>query len=84
MLPVQIDEPLMREIAQMTGGRYYRATNTEALSRIFQQIDELEKTPIQATRYTRYDEVTRPLVLFGLVAVALELLLSSTLVVRVP
>jgi Ca-activated chloride channel family protein len=84
MLPVEIDEPLMREIAQVTGGRYYRATNTEALSRIFRQIDALEKTPIQVTRYTRYDEVTRPLLLFGLVAFALELLLSSTLVVRVP
>ena len=36
------------------------------------------------TRYTRYDEATRPLILLGLVALALELLLGSTLVVRVP
>jgi len=84
MLPVQIDEPLMREIAQMTGGRYYRAKDAEALSRIFRQIDALEKTPVQVTRYTRYEEVTRPLVMLGLSALALELLLSSTLVIRVP
>ncbi|HEX6106959.1 MAG TPA: VWA domain-containing protein [Gemmatimonadales bacterium] len=84
LLPVRIDEPLLREIAAKTGGRYFRAKDTEALSRIFRQIDELEKTPIQVTRYTRYDEATRPLILLGLGALALELLVASTLVVRVP
>ena len=84
LLPVRIDEPLLREIAAKTGGRYFRAKDTEALSRIFRQIDELEKTPIQVTRYTRYDETTRPLILLGLAALGLELLLSTTLVVRVP
>jgi Ca-activated chloride channel homolog len=84
LLPVRIDEPLLREIAQQTGGRYFRARDSEALSRIFRQIDALEKTPIQVTRYTHYDEATRPLILLGLSALALELLLGSTLVVRVP
>jgi Ca-activated chloride channel family protein len=84
LLPVRIDEPLLREIAAKTGGRYFRAKDTEALSRIFRQIDQLEKTPIQITRYTRYDEATRPLILLGLGALALELLLAGTLVVRVP
>ncbi len=84
LLPVRIDEPLLQEIAQKTGGRYFRAKDSEALSRIFRQIDALEKTPIQITRYTRYDETTRPLILLGLGALALELLLAATLVVRVP
>jgi Ca-activated chloride channel homolog len=84
LLPVRIDEPLLQEIAQKTGGRYFRAKDSEALSRIFRQIDELEKTPIQVTRYTRYDEATRPLILLGLGALALELLIATTLVVRVP
>jgi Ca-activated chloride channel family protein len=84
LLPVRIDEPLLQEIAQKTGGRYFRAKDTEALSRIFRQIDALEKTPIQVTRYTRYDETTRPLILLGLAALGLELLIASTLVVRVP
>ena len=84
MLPVRIDEPLLQEIAQKTGGRYFRAKDSEALSRIFRQIDALEKTPIHVTRYTRYDETTRPLILLGLVALALELVIGSTLVVRVP
>ena len=84
LLPVRIDEPLLQEIARKTGGRYFRAKDSEALSRIFRQIDVLEKTPIQVTRYTRYDETTRPLILLGLGALALELLLAGTLVVRVP
>ena len=84
LLPVRIDEPLLQEIAQKTGGRYFRAKDSEALSRIFRQIDVLEKTPIQVTRYTRYNETTRPLILLGLGALALELLLAGTLVVRVP
>jgi Ca-activated chloride channel family protein len=84
MLPVRIDEPLMQEIAAKTGGRYFRAKDSEALSRIFREIDALEKTPIHVTRYTRYDEATRPLILLGLTALALELLIGSTLVVRVP
>jgi Ca-activated chloride channel homolog len=84
LLPVRIDEPLLQEIAQKTGGRYFRAKDSEALSRIFRQIDVLEKTPIQVTLYTRYDETTRPLILLGLGALALELLLAGTLVVRVP
>lgn len=84
LLPVRIDEPLLQEIAQKTGGRYFRAKDSEALSRIFRQIDALEKTPIQVTRYTRYDETTRPLILLGLAALGLELLIGTTLVVRVP
>ncbi len=84
MLPVRIDEPLLREIAAKTGGKYFRARDSEALSRIFRQIDQLEKTPIQVTRYTKYEEATRPLLLLGLGALALELVLGSTLIVRVP
>lgn len=84
VLPVEIDEDLLRYMADQTGGRYFRAKDSEALSRIFQQIDGLEKTPVQITRYVQYDEVTRPFVVLGLAAVALELLLSSTLVIRVP
>ena len=84
ILPVKIDEDLLKEIASKTGGQYFRAKDSEALSRIFHQIDQLEKTPISVTRYTRYDEAVRPFVLVGLLALALELLLNATLVVRVP
>lgn len=84
ILPVKIDEVLLKEIATKTGGQYFRAKDSEALSRIFHQIDQLEKTPISVTRYTRYDEVIRPFMLAGLLALGLELLLDATLVVRIP
>ena len=54
------------------------------LKRQFEILLALEKTPVHVTRYTRYDEATRPLILLGLSALALELLIGSTLVVRVP
>jgi Ca-activated chloride channel family protein len=84
VLPVEIDEGLLKEIASTTGGRYFRAKDSEALSRIFKQIDGLEKTPVQVTRYVRYDELGKPFILIGLMALAVELLLNATLVVRVP
>jgi Ca-activated chloride channel family protein len=83
VLPVKIDEVLLKEIADKTGGRYFRAKDSEALTRIFQQIDQLEKSATVMTRYTRFDESTRPFVLFGLFTLGLELLLNATLVVRV-
>jgi len=84
ILPVKIDEVLLKEIASRTGGQYFRAKDSEALSRIFHQIDQLEKTPVSVTRYTRFDEATRPFMLIGLLALGLELLLDATLVVRIP
>ncbi len=84
ILPVRIDEVLLREIAETTGGRYFRAKDSEALSRIFRQIDGLEKAPIEVTRYTRYDEATLSFALIGLVALVLELVLGATRMVRVP
>jgi Ca-activated chloride channel family protein len=84
VLPVRIDEELLTEIAKRTGGRYFRAKDSEALSRIFAEIDQLEKTPVSVTRYTQFDEATRPFLLVGLLALGLELLLNATLVVRVP
>ena len=83
-LPVRLDEPLLRDIADMTGGRYFRATDPEGLSRIFSQIDQLEKTPVVVSRPTHYEEdYAIPLVL-GLAVLAIELLVAATIVVRVP
>ena len=84
VLPVKIDEVLLTEIADRTGGRYFRAKDSEALSRIFSEIDKLEKTPVSVTRYTQFDEATQPFILMGLLALGLELLLNATIVVRVP
>ncbi|HKI05498.1 MAG TPA: VWA domain-containing protein [Thermoanaerobaculia bacterium] len=66
MMNVPVDEPLMREIAGRTGGQFFRATDRESLQRIFQEIDRLEKTPLQVKRYVRYREAFPPLVWAGL------------------
>jgi Ca-activated chloride channel family protein len=84
MVPVRIDEVLLRDIADRTGGRYFRATDGAALERIFRQIDQLEKSAQAQTVHTNRDEQTRPFVVAGLLFLAVELLLGATLVVRVP
>ncbi len=83
-LPVRLDEELLRDIARTTGGRYFRANDPEALSRIFQQIDQLEKTPVTVTRYTQFDEKYQGFLLVGLAALVVEVMLAATVVVRVP
>ena len=84
MVPVRIDEVLLRDIAGRTGGRYFRATDGAALERIFRQIDQLERSAQAQTVFTSRDEQTRPLVLAGLLLLVVELLLGATRVVRVP
>ena len=84
MVPVEIDEDMLREVAEKTGGQYFRATNKEALSTIYKQIGELEKTKVEERIYTdfseRYHEFLWPA--FGLLL--LEILLSTTRLRRFP
>lgn len=56
-VPVNIDEEMLTEIASMTDGRYFRATDTEELQQIYNQIDELEKTEIEEIIYTDYKDL---------------------------
>ena len=84
MLPVRIDEALLTEIATRTGGRYFRAKDSDALSRIFAQIDQLETSQVEMIRYRSADESTRPLLLFALVCLGLELVTAATIAVRAP
>ena len=74
--PVELDEPLLESIAQSSGGRYFRARDGQALQRIYQQIDQLERSPVRAKRYVRYRELYRwPLgVAFGALLLELALL----------
>ena len=75
--PVRIDDALLTEVATSTGGRYFRATDAAALERILEQIDQLERTPVQTRTYTRYTErYVWPLAL-ALTALALELALVA-------
>jgi Ca-activated chloride channel homolog len=75
--PVEIDDQLLTEVAQRTGGRYFRARDAEALSRITEEIDRLERTPVRTRVYTRYAELYRWPLVVGLVALVAELGLAA-------
>lgn len=76
---VEIDEELLKDIAQTTGGKYFRATSNTKLNEIYDEINKLEKTEIEEFKYKNYDEKFRPLILFALGLLGIELLLRYTL-----
>ena len=84
MMPVQIDEPLMREIAQMTNGKYFRATNNAKLRAIYQEIDKMEKSKIDVTEFRKKKEQFMTLVLIALFLLALEFSLRYLYVKNIP
>jgi Ca-activated chloride channel homolog len=71
--PVEIDDVLLTEIAQRTGGRYFRAKDAAGLQRITEEIDRLERTPVRTRTYTRYTELYRIPLTIAIVALVLEL-----------
>nr|WP_236002850.1 VWA domain-containing protein [Luteirhabdus pelagi] len=77
-IQVEIDETLLEEIAQTTGGQYFRATSTTKLNEIYDEINKLERTDIEEFRYTNYEEQFRWWVFLGLGLLGLELLLRYT------
>ncbi len=83
-LPVEIDEPLLTDVARATGGRYFRATDSESLRHVFEEINRLEKTTVEQVVYRRFDEAYRVPLALGLLALGLEVVISATFAVRVP
>ena len=81
---VEIDEPLLQQIAQMTGGRYFRALNAEGLEEVYNEIDQLEKTEIEVTVFKRFDELYYSLLRIGLFCLVLEIVLRYTLFRTIP
>lgn len=77
-IQVEIDEELLKEIAEVTGGKYFRATNNKKLEEIYGEINKLEKTEIEEFKYYNYEEKYRPLVLLAGLLLLLELLLRFT------
>lgn len=76
--PVEIDEKLLRYIANETDGKYFRATNNKKLESIYNEINKLEKTEIEEFKYYNYQENYRPLVFLAGFLVLLEMLLRFT------
>ena len=83
-MPVEIDTNMLREIASITGGKFYRATNNKELEQIYEDISKLEKSRIMVTNYTKRHEAYHIFALIAIVALLLELLLSNTLLRKIP
>jgi Ca-activated chloride channel family protein len=82
--PVDIDEDTLQAIADKTGGRYYRADNAERFQSIYAEIDRLEKTEAQISKYTQYEELFGWFAAVGLGLLLLELVLQHTVWRRLP
>lgn len=76
---VEIDEDLLKEIAKVTGGQYFRATNNRSLKEIYKEIDQLEKTEIEEFKFYNYDEKYRIFLIMALGFLFIEFILKSTL-----
>jgi len=81
---IDLDEKLLRTVAERTGGQYYRATDTEKLKEIYQKIDQLEKTKIETNLYVQYKELFSPFVFCALMLVLVEIILSQTALRTLP
>ena len=82
--PVEIDTKSLAEIAAKTGGEFYRATNTEKLMEVYQQIDQLEKTKMKVTNFSKHYEAFLPFLFAALLCLLTEITLRHTLLRRIP
>lgn len=78
-MKVEIDEKLMKTIAQKTGGKYFRATDTKRLQDIYKEINQLEKTKIDEQNFVQRTELFRSLVLFALILLVIEFTSRKTI-----
>jgi Ca-activated chloride channel family protein len=83
-VPVDVDEKTLQQIAIMTKGQYFRATNNRSLKAIYDEIDEMEKTRIEVKAYRSYTELFYGWVFAGVGALLLEFALSGTVLRKLP
>jgi Ca-activated chloride channel family protein len=83
-IPVDIDEPTLTRIAQITGGLYFRATNNKVLKEIYQEIDQLEKTKMNVQEYSKKQEEYMLFALAGLIFFLLEILTRYAVLKNIP
>ena len=79
MRQVEIDEELLKAIADATGGQYFRATDNEKLEAIYDEINKLEKTEVEEFKYYKYEEKFRPWILLAGALLLAEWFLRNTL-----
>lgn len=83
-LETKIDEPLLKNMAKLTGGKYFRAKDERMLKQVFEEIDSLEKSSIDVNSVTLTQEEFMPWLWLAFVALALSLLLRYTIIRRIP
>jgi Ca-activated chloride channel family protein len=83
-MPVDIDEDMLRQIANMTGGRYFRATDNENLKAIYTEIDQMEKTKIAVKEYKKKTEIYLPFAVVAFLLLVAELILKNTILKKLP
>jgi len=82
--PVDIDEDTLQKIANLTGGKYYRADNAERFQQIYAEIDKLEKTEAVINKFAQFDELFPWFVACGLALLLVEVALGQTIFRRLP
>ena len=81
---VSIDETLLKNIAQQTGGKYFRATDNSSLQDIYKEIDKMEKSKVEITTFHRYTEKFYPFIFAAMALLLLEIILRYTLFKKFP
>ncbi len=83
-VPVEIDEPTLKQIAATTGGQYFRATDNASLKAIYEEIDQMEKTKISVQEFSKKQEEYMQWALLVLLLLLVEVLLKNTLLRNIP
>ncbi len=81
---IDIDEKTLTEVARLTGGKYFRATDTDSLRHIYKEIDSLEKTTIEEKGYKEYKELFVYFLLAALLFLLAEIILANTVFLKIP
>lgn len=84
MVPVDIDEETLTKIAEMTGGKYYRADNADRFQAIYREIDKLEKTEADVKKFAHHTELFAWLIALGVVLLTAEIAMGQTVLRRLP
>ncbi len=83
-MAVEIDENVLRQIAQTANGQYYRATSNSKLKEVYEEIDKLERTKLQVKEFSKNQEEYQPLALALLLSLLLSILLKQTVLRTIP
>lgn len=84
LMPVVIDEATLRSIAQMTGGKYYRATSKNVLKEVFQDIDQLEKTQLDVRNFTHTEDDYMKWAILLLIFIIMDFVARYTILRHIP